>query len=426
MTPPAAAGSAAASPTAVPGWAPPSWAEQPLPLPCGPASPAEPCPHRAVCRWQGQAVAVLPSTAASTRAPIPIPGPSPSPAPLPSPSQPIPIPGPGPSPILILILLPSPAPTPSHPHPWPHIQPHPIPIPIAFHPQPSPTPTQALGALPPHRLAGQHEGCWWRWRGKASSPPKGTVTTRPGQASHPPPPAPSSAAKLQSQEAMSVRVWQDRRTGLALPTELFATGLKHVSPWEVNVAPAPLGVPAHIMRVRRSPDPIKATRIGRCLRPWQKAEAIAPRRMLQREAAGVKQSRVLRPMSRPTSCIPLRSQPRCPCPTGAPVGANPEAVGRKQLPPDPVCRSPASRPHQKKEHFPALAPSPNPAASFGWCQEKIQPACESLPARPGCSLPPLPWKPPYFSTRCRRRRSSPQLTVTNDLTGLGPVIFPAG
>lgn len=66
---------------------------------------------------------------------------------------------------------------------------------------------------------------------------------------------------------------QNRRMGLSLPTELFVTGLKNVSPSEVNGAPALVRVPAHITRIRHSSDPIKATRIKCCLHAWQKGEA---------------------------------------------------------------------------------------------------------------------------------------------------------
>lgn len=151
--------------------------------------------------------------------------------------------------------------------------------------------------------------------------------------------------------------------------------------------------------------------------------------MLQCEAAGEKQphvlhpafhvlSHVLHPTLQPTpvllSCLDS-------------MGANPEAVDGKQVAPDPVCRSPASHPHQKRSIFQHWHPAPIPLPLLVDVRKKsnlsVNHSQPSQDAVHYCSLPPLPWKPPYFSTRCHRQRRSPQLTVTNDLMGLGPVIF---
>lgn len=88
--------------------------------------------------------------------------------------------------------------------------------------------------------------------------------------------------------------------------------------------------------------------------------------------------------------------------------------------------SPTSKPPLKRSISQLWHPAPVLLLLLLGVRKKSKPSLNH--SQPGqdavhkCSFPPLRWEPSYFSTRCRRLRSLP-LTVTNDLTRLGPVIF---
>lgn len=87
--------------------------------------------------------------------------------------------------------------------------------------------------------------------------------------------------------------------GLSLPRELFVTDLKNLSPWEVNVAPALAGVPAHPRRIRHFSLLIPSQQQGSnaAFMLGRKWKPITLRWMLQCEVAREKQTHVLYPTS---------------------------------------------------------------------------------------------------------------------------------
>lgn len=154
--------------------------------------------------------------------------------------------------------------------------------------------------------------------------------------------------------------------GLSLPRELFVTDLKNVSPWEVNVAPALAGVPAHPRRIRHFSLLIPSQQQGSnaAFTLGRKWKPITLRWMLQCEVAREKQTHVLYPTSHiPCSTSHSAANPHAVSHSDS-MGAHLEVVYGKQLPPNSLWIS-SQPPPLKKEHFPALASSPKPAASFG-------------------------------------------------------------